>query len=92
VLFGGKATNKQFGGDVLWIYSLEIQEWFLVKPSTDQNSTSWPSNFNSRDLMSATPILNKGIILYTGGGPSDGKSILVLNIEAIINQISNMKT
>jgi hypothetical protein len=42
--------------------------------------------------MSATPILNKGIILYTGGGPSDGKSILVLNIEAIIKQISNMKT
>ena len=98
ILFGGdqKQSSTDYEKSNLWLFDTALQEWFLIKP--DNSTDKWPVNFNQREFMSVDAILNKGIILYTGGATIDysqfnepivnqtssDNEVLILNIEFII--------
>jgi hypothetical protein len=56
----------------VWIFDTKSDEWYVVRPEESflaNNSTlnSWPTNFNSREFMTANAVIDKGIVVYIGG-------------------------
>ena len=94
----------------LWIFDTKSGEWYLIQPSEKFDEAnplglSWPLAFNYRQYMSATTVMNKGLIVYTGGSQSvsaldvkpqqqgqKASQILLLNVERLIHKIQRQKS
>jgi len=83
ILFGGnqpftnsqmKSIKGQFKSVVdhsnLWFFDSKINDWYLIRPEEIQDETKverWPVDLNYKRFMTATTILQKGIIFFIGG-------------------------
>jgi hypothetical protein len=69
-----KSVKGQFRSVVdhsnLWFFDSKSNDWYLIRPEEIQEETKverWPVDLNYKRFMSATTILQKGIVFFIGG-------------------------
>jgi hypothetical protein len=69
-----KSSRGQFISVVehsnLWFFDSKSNDWYLIRPEEIQDEPKverWPVDLNYKRFMSATTILQKGIVFFIGG-------------------------